>query len=181
MKNELWGASNKWWCRTERERIRREAGVETRWTLTSNNRPRKKGHTEVHGIRSGVKEHATLPVSQHTLWNGAVLYGSVDWNSWGSSVAEILESLPSCFLGWPGHKSTFRHKRSRSLRSGNRIQKANAAGNDAGTYHPLRAQFHSIHDIQVGTQGSNSSNLCFRLKSLWIIHITVSNIKSHLP
>lgn len=147
IKNELRGASSKWRHRTQRERIRREAGVETRWALTSNNRPRKKGHTEVHGIRSGVKVHATLPVPQHTLWNGAVLHGSVDWNSWGSSVAEILESLPSCFLGWEGRRGTFSHKRSLSLRSGKRTRKANAAGNDTGPYRlSFSAPFHFIHE-----------------------------------
>lgn len=50
------------------------------------------------GPMETVKGQSTIPRLPPTFWTGDVLGGSVGWSSWGSSVAEILESVPSCFL-----------------------------------------------------------------------------------
>lgn len=57
------------------------------------------------GSDGGPSENVTVqstsdlsPQLPPTFWTGDVLWGSVGWSSWGSSVAEIFESVPSCFL-----------------------------------------------------------------------------------
>lgn len=76
---------------------RTQAGVETWWRLTGIRQ--QEGHVEVPRIMSKVRVQATHPPRPPpTFWTGDVLWGSVGCSSCGSSVAEIFESVPSCFL-----------------------------------------------------------------------------------